>query len=75
MTGIEFAGLLLLTLIAVAGLSIAWSLHDTKLERHGERLQWLEDRVAMLEIPEVVHRATEQHMRTQALLGKAEGRA
>lgn len=74
MTGIEFAGLLLLVLIAVAGLCIAWCLHDKKLERHDRRLQALEDRVSILEVPEIVNQAEQRRLlATQALLRKRNG--
>lgn len=61
--GIALVGVLWL----LAHQSAALGVNDTAQDA---RLAALEDRVALLEIPEVVHRATQQHILKQALLDK-----
>jgi hypothetical protein len=77
MTPIDLqTGFILLTgITAIAAVIVIFCRHDNKLAAHDKRFQALEERVAMLEVPEVVHRAKEQHMLKQALLARTEGRA
>lgn len=77
MTPIDLqTGFILLTgVTAIAAIIVIFCRHDNKLSAHDKCFKALEERVAILEVPEVVHRATQQHILKQALLGRTEGRA
>jgi hypothetical protein len=75
MTPIDLqTGFILLTgVTAIAAVIVIFCRHDNKLAAHDKRFQALEDRVAMLEIPEIVQQGEQRRLVTQAMLRKANG--
>lgn len=75
MTGVDFVVLLLLFTIAVGAAAVAIWMHgdriaDLEKGRKADAIlrQALEDRVAMLEIPEITRQAEQRHLLAQSLL-------
>lgn len=71
--------LALFGMAAIALVGLLWRL-NTRMARlevndtaQDRRFKALEDRVAQLELPEVIHRTTQRHLLTQALLRKRNG--